>query len=268
MENLQQAVFAQHILPQVGSVVAAGIDGVALAAHISGPVAALVEGQEIGFLPFQPGGHVHMGQVHGKVNQHPVFELEDGVLARPVEPVLLDGVGGVLAGELAFQLQGHHRDAVEEQDHVDAVFATQGVVELPGAVEDVGGVLGLTGLVEGGFRLPEHRPEPDAPVGKALAQHFQEARHLHFPAKAVDELALAVGAVDLLESLPLLGLAGADEGEEGAGIQRLFPVEGGGVALLIAAMGQEIFLNVLLKAFFSYVKVGHGYTSFFPVTTS
>ena len=186
---------------------------------------------------------------------------KDSVLPRPVELVLLDGVGGVLAGKLAFQLHGHHRDTVEEQDNINAVFVAQGVVELPGAVEDIGGILGLAGLVDRGLRLPEHGPELDAPVGEALAQHFQQTHHLHFPAKTVDELPLAVGAVDLFKPLPLLGLAGADEGEERAGVQRLFPVEGGGVALLIAAVGSEVFLNILLKAFFFVVEVRHGYTS-------
>ena len=106
------------------------------------------------------------------MNQHPVLELENGVFARPVKLVLLDSVGGVLPSELAFQLHGHHRDAVEEQDNINAVFVTQGIMELPGTVEDVGGVLGLAGLVDGSLRLPEHSPELDATVGKALAQHF------------------------------------------------------------------------------------------------
>ena len=55
-------------------------------------------------------------------------------------------------------------------------------------MEDVGGILGLTGLVDGGLRLPEYDPELDAPVGEALAQHFQQAHQLHFPTKTVDKL--------------------------------------------------------------------------------
>lgn len=74
----------------------------------------LVKGQQISFRPLQPGGHVYIGQIHGKVNQHSVFELKNSVLACPVELVLLDVVGGVLPGELAFQLHGHHRYAVEK----------------------------------------------------------------------------------------------------------------------------------------------------------
>ena len=172
------------------------------------------------------------------MNQNPVLELENCVLARPVELVLLDGVGGVLPGELTFQLHGYHRDTVEEQNDINAVFVAQGVVKLPGTVEDIGDILGLASLVDGGLRLPEHRPELDAPVGKTLAQHFQQAHQFHFPAKTVDELPLTVGTVNLLKPLPLLGLTGADEGEERAGIQSLFPVKGGRVALLIAAVGK------------------------------
>ena len=194
------------------------------------------------------------------MNQHPVFKLENGVFPRPVEFILLDSVGGVLPGELAFQLHGHYRDTVEEQDNINAVFVAQGVMELPGAMEDVGGILGLAGLVDGGLRLPEHGPKLDAPVGKALAQHFQEANQFHFPAKTVDKLPLAVGTVDLLKPLPLFGLAGADKGEERAGVQRLFPVEGGRVALLIATVCSQVFLDVLLKAFFFVVEVRHDFS--------
>ena len=196
------------------------------------------------------------------MDQHPVFELKNSILARPVKLVLLDGIGSVLSGKLAFQLHGHHRDAVEEQDNIDTVFVAQGVVELPTAVEDVGGILGLAGLVDRGLRLPEYSPELDAPVGKALAQHFQQTYHLYFPAKTVDELSLTVGTVNLLKPLPLLGLAVADEREERTGIQCLFPVEGGRVTFLIAAVCSEVFLNILLKAFFFYIKVGHGRTYF------
>ena len=249
------------MLPEVGSVVAVGVHGVSPAAHLPGAVAALVKGQEVGLRALQPGGHIDVGEIHGKVYQHPVFKLEDGVLPCPVEAVLLHGVGGVLSGELAFQLHGHHRDSVEKEDDVDAVLVAQGVVELPGAVEDVGGIEGLAGFVDGGLRLPEYSPELDPPIGKALAQHFQETHQLYFPAKAVDELPLAVGAVDFCKPLPLLGLTGADEGEEGAGVQRLFPVKGGRVALLIAAVCSEIFLNILLEAFFFVVEVRHFITS-------
>ena len=195
------------------------------------------------------------------MDQNPVLELENCVPARSVELILLNGVGGVLSRKLAFQLHGHHRNTVEEEDDINAVLVAQGVVELPCAVEDISGILGLAGFVDGGLWFPKHSPELDAPVSEALAQHFQEAHQLHFPAETVNELPLAVGTVDLFKPLPPLGLACPNEGKKGSGIQRLFPIEGGGVALLIAAVCSEVFLNILLKAFFLVVKVGHGYTS-------
>ena len=202
-----------------------------------------------------------MGEVHGKVHQHAVFEGEDRVLAGAVKLVLLHGVGHALAGELALEFHGHHGNAVEEEHNIHAVFVGRGIVQLAGAVQDIGGILGLAEGVHGGFRLPEHGAELDAPVGKALTQHLQKPHQPDLPAEALDELALAVRAIDAGVALPLLGLTGADEGKERAGIQRALPVKGGGVALLVAAMGQKIFLNILLKAFFFYVKIGHSYIS-------
>ena len=196
------------------------------------------------------------------MDQHPLPERKDRVLARAVQLILLDGVGRVLPGELAFQLHGHHRDTIDEQDNINAVFVAQGVVQLPGAVEDIGGILGLAGLIDGGLRLPEHRPELDAPVGKTLAQHFQQAHQLHFPAKALHQLALTVSTIYLLKPCPRFGLACPHKPQEGAHIQRLLPVKGPGVSLLIPALCDQIFLDVLFKALFFYVEVGHGGSSY------
>ena len=65
-------------------------------------------------------------------------------------------------------------------------------MELPGAVENVCGVLGLAGFVDGGLRLPEYRPEGNAPIGEALAQYLQQANLFDFPAEPVHQLLFAV----------------------------------------------------------------------------
>ena len=236
VQDLQQAVFTEHRLPQVGRVVAVGVDGVALAAHLPGAVAALVEGQKIGVLPFQAGGHVNTAQVHRKVDQNPLPKGKDRVFAGAVQLILLDGIGRVLPGELAFQLHRRHRDTIDEQHHINTVFVVEGVVQLPGAVQDVGRILGLGGLIDFGFRLPEHRPELDAPVGEALPQNLQQAHHLHFPAKALHQLALTVGTIDFLKPLPRFGLAGTNEGDKGADVQGFPPVKVLGVSLLISTL--------------------------------
>ena len=170
---------------------------------------------------------------------------------------MLDSVSSVLPGKLTFQLHRYHRDAVEEQNNVNAVFVIQRIMQLPGTMENIGSILGLASLVDGGLRFPEHSSKLDSPVGKALAQHSQQAYHLHFPTKTVDELSLTVGTVYLFKPLPLLRLACPNEGKKRADVQRFFPVEDGGVALLVAAVCSEVFLNILLKTSFPYIEIRH-----------
>lgn len=137
-------------------------------------------------------------------------------------------------------------------------------MKLSRAMEYVCGILGLTDLIHRRLRLPKHGPELDPVVGKALTQNFQQADLLHFPAKALYNLLLAVGAVYLLVLLPLLRLAYPDERKESAGIQRLISVECRWVTLLIAAVCSEVFLYILLKAFFFVVEVGHDVHLIYP----
>ena len=140
-------------------------------------------------------------------------------------------------------------------------------MQLPGAVQDVGRILGLGGLIDFGFRFPEHGPELDAPVGEALPQNLQQPHHLHFPAKALHDLPLTVGTIDFLKPFPRFGLADTDEGDKGTNVQGLLPVKGLGAPLLISTLCGQVFLNVLFKALFFYVEVGHVFTSsHFPKT--
>ena len=103
MQDFQQAVFAQNIFPKIGSIIPIRIDRVPLTAHISRSIAALIEREKIGFGSFQPGCHIYVGQIDSKVHQNPVLKLENSVLSCPVELILLNSVGSVLSGKLAFQ---------------------------------------------------------------------------------------------------------------------------------------------------------------------
>ena len=60
---------------------------------------------------------------------------------------------------------------------------------------------------------------------------------LQYDTRCLHDLSLTVGTVDFLKVLPLIGLAGADEGEESARSQYLLWVEGGGIVLLMDAVG-------------------------------
>lgn len=131
-------------------------------------------------------------------------------------------------------------------------------MQLTRAVQDVCGVLRAARFVEGGFRSPVDHAKLDSPVVKAVSQHMQNTDLLDHAAKAVNELALAVRAIDTDEFLPAFGLGGLDEGEQRRLVEREGAVEGGGVAFCVAADRAKVFFYILLKALFLYVEVGHG----------
>jgi hypothetical protein len=106
-------------------------------------VVALVERQEHGGRAVESGDHVHLGVAHREVDQRPVGEGEQrlGSLAlgvrEAVEAVLVDGVVDALR-EVGLELDGSDRQAVEEEDHVDAVLVVQRVADLADDAEAVG----------------------------------------------------------------------------------------------------------------------------------
>ena len=261
VQDFQQAVLRQHILPQICSIISIRIRRIACAAHIARALGTLIEGQKIGFAAFQLRGHVYPREIHREMHQHALLEGKDSVLARAVKLILLDSIGSALAGELALQLHAHHGNAVDEQHDINAVLIHQGIVELAGAVQDIGRIL-LHGIfIDGGFRLPEYRAELDAAVCEALAQHTQQADHLHLAAEAFHNLLFAVRAIDFDILLPRLRLAGLDEGHKRIHIQRQFPIKRLGIALYVTAPRRQELFNILFKAFFGVVESRHSASS-------
>ena len=130
-------------------------------------------------------------------------------------------------------------------------------MELAGAVEDIGLILGNRRRIETGLRFPENRTELDAAVGKPVAEHIQEGGHFHLPVKALNDLYLTLAAVNLLIPLPLRGLARFDERDECRTVKGEFAVECEGVAFLVAPISDQIFFDILFEAFFFNIKVGH-----------
>ena len=57
------------------------------------------------------------------MHQHALLECKYGIPAGAVKFVLLDGIAGVLPGELALQLHAHHGNAIDEQhDIISSIF--------------------------------------------------------------------------------------------------------------------------------------------------
>ena len=131
-DDVQPGVTLQDLLPQVAGGRALGVDRVPGMA-----VVAEVEGQEVGVLALELGGHLDFVVADGEVHQGAAAEGQQrlvlvlGVPGQPVLAVLLDGVIDVLR-EVGLEFDGRDRQAVDEQDQVDALQGVdRGVVHLP-----------------------------------------------------------------------------------------------------------------------------------------
>ena len=262
LQYLKKPVPAKDVLPKIGSIITIRIVRISLAADSAGTVAPLVEGKEICPGTFEAGGHIYICKVNGKVDQDALFKCKYSIPAGAVELVLGDGICSILTGELALQLHGYNRNTVQEQDDIDAVLTLERVMELAGAVEDIGLILGNRRRIETGLRFPENRTELDAAVGKPVAEHIQEGGHFHLPVKALNDLYLTLATVNLLIPLPLRGLARFDEGDKCDAVEGKFAVECEGVAFLVAPIRDQIFFDILFEAFFFYVKISQVFILF------
>ena len=77
LEDAEQHTTIKHTFPQVASCVFSfrGF-GVAFATHVTSTIASLVERHEKGLLTSQFGGHDSFVEVHAKISQYTVVELE------------------------------------------------------------------------------------------------------------------------------------------------------------------------------------------------
>ena len=268
LNDVHHAVRLENLLPQVIRGIPIRVGRVALAAVVTGAVAALVEGQEEGLVSGELRGHPRLVQVNTEERQDALVELEADFTRVAVGLPLLLGVFHILAGELVLQLKGKHGNTVDRQQHIHRVIVHRAVMPLADAMEDVLLIVGGIGFIQGGFRHEVAHPEGNAPVLEAVAQHIQHAHHIAGIVERDAELALRVDGIHADKALPGLGLGGLHKADQGGGVQAQLRVEGI-VAMGVAARGrQEEGLNIALKALFGRIGYGHAGTSFLPVTYS
>ena len=169
LQDVGQALPAQHLPPQVAGLDAAGVGRVAGAV-----VPAAVEGQEPGGLAAEVGAELDLALVHREVGDA-AAQLEQLLARVAVALILLDGVVDRLLGEAVLQLEGEDRQAVDEQPDVErplgfvaavAKLAGDGEAVLPEALLRFR-VVGRGGAVE--------QVEVVSPVPDAVAQHVDGA---------------------------------------------------------------------------------------------
>ena len=252
-ENLQKAVALPHLLPKVigGD---AGIGWIADAAGV-----ALVERQERGIQPGQARRHRGFGIAHREVHQSTAGEGEQRLRRIPGLEHRL-AVGLVLVNRVlqalrvvALEFAGGHRNAVNEQHQVDAVFVVHRVMHLPHHPQPVGRVprqqIGIH---------PQRRLEL-AHVDRLLQpQHVETAAQHRQRALAIQRLAQALRhrlacrrAVAVFDHLPGLRLAGLDPGNHILGKQGERAIVAGVVAGVVEPAGSgEVRANLVFEVDF------------------
>lgn len=219
LDNVHHAGGGEDHAPEVVRGIALRVGRVALAAVLAGAVAAHVEGQEIGLLSGQPGGHPGLRQIHAEEGKNPLVELEAELPGVPVLLPLLLRVLHALPRELVLQLEGKDRDAVDRQKHVHTVPVVGAVVPLPDAVKNILPVVLSVGLIQAGLRQKVAHPEADAPVLEAVAQHVEHAVHVAGVVEGQAELPFRVHRVHIHKALPGPGLAVLNEADQGVLVQ-------------------------------------------------
>lgn len=84
---------------------------------MAGTRTALIEGEEPGLLPGEPGGHGHVVRVDGEMHERAAGEDQVGRVA--ISAVLLARVLDVLPGEGVLQFGRGDGDAVDHERHVE-----------------------------------------------------------------------------------------------------------------------------------------------------
>ena len=113
LQDVGEALAREHLAPQV-----VGLDAARVGRIAGAVVPAPVERQEPGRLPLEMRAELHLALVHGEVG-HAAAELEQLLARVAVALVLLDRVGRRLLGQVVLQLEGEHRQAVDEQADVE-----------------------------------------------------------------------------------------------------------------------------------------------------
>ena len=171
-KDLQQAVLLQDIIPHIMHAV------IVLQYRIPSTdlypfPAAHVEGQEEGAAAAEPGTHIDLLQIHGKIDQSAGLPQKEAILRTTLHAILIDGILIRLSRRIALQLQGDDSQSIQEYDKIHAFAVARPDLFRNG--EDVLMVQSVEFLVEGRCRLRIHQIQMNICQLHAMLQHIQTA---------------------------------------------------------------------------------------------
>lgn len=222
--------------------------------------AAFVERQERRFLSSQLGAYVDLVQVNGKMRESTCFAVEQSRRTVTVLLVLAYRLAIIPAGpgRIAFQLDGEKRQAVQEDDEIDAlVLLVPNLLHHRKVVllEEPDGV-----GVEYGRRLRVHEIERRHAVKvDAVPQDADKSTPSDIGGDAVEDTLLDVAIEEVPQLLERLGLRVLDERHEHARVYRALGIKLKVAALDIAVHLQPVIYELLEVFLGKRVLYGHGH---------
>ena len=169
------------------------------------------------------GAETHLVVIHGEV-RHRATELEQLLAGGAVALVLLHGVLDRLLGEAVLQLEGCHRQAVDEQAEVERPQSL--VVAVAELARDREAVLrvAFSGGGVAGRRCAVEKFDVMRPVLDPLAQHVDDAALADLALEASQELPARGAIVFQAQALEGIRLRLDEEGEKLRQIDRILAV--------------------------------------------
>ena len=148
MQQGQECFTCEHPFPKIRGGVPVGIGGIPTVSDGSGAVTSLVEGKEVGVVALEFRSHCHFIQVNSEIDKDTIVEMEYELLGVAVIHKLPLGVAYGLTCQLVLEFNGHNRNTVQGENHINRVVVLRGVGKLTRLCQDIGFVLGHEVVVE------------------------------------------------------------------------------------------------------------------------
>jgi len=204
-DEVKDGILCQNILPHIGHAVFV-FEGRVSCTRIDSFAVAHIKRQEEGGIACELGGHIDLFQIHSEVHKAARLKPEQAGFRVTVNAELIDGILIGLTRGIAFQLEGHDGNAVQEDDQVNTL-----IVACPDLIhdgEDIFFVFCQQVTVECGCRLGVHKLQLHVGDFNTVLQHIQQtaASFGHLGIDKADKGILQVRLVDFTECRHLVRL--------------------------------------------------------------
>ena len=248
-DEVKDGILGQNILPHIGHAVLVLKCGVTCTGGHTFTITHVERKEECSFSR-KSGGHVDLFQIHSEVDKAACLEQEQTGLGATLGAVLIDGILVRLSGGVALQLKGDDGKAVQEDNHINALFIT--CPDLLHDGKNVHAVLAGQIRVKGCGGFGVHQVQMAVGDFDAVLQHLDQTT-TGLGGLRVDEAddgVLQISLVDLAEIVHRVRLSVVQEFEQHLTVNGEIAVKVGGFANDIAIVLGQPFQQEFLIVFF------------------